>query len=161
LKPQFPQIGRAFALRDEGLHQASQQEGLKDFHQAPSRACNIVEVRSPPLYFADPTSYLHLRECILPIIVPETGNNFDPWHVFVREEVDDVLLLGFHILDPFFRERNFCPSSFPIIILDAIHFHAMKRKMQRSPLHDSGIEHSAGDGEPGSISMTLKFDAFV
>jgi hypothetical protein len=34
-------------------------------------------------------------------MVPETENNFDRWHVFVREELNDVALFDFHIFDTF------------------------------------------------------------
>jgi hypothetical protein len=34
-------------------------------------------------------------------MVPETENSFDPWHVFVREELNDVVLLDFDVLTLF------------------------------------------------------------
>jgi hypothetical protein len=36
-------------------------------------------------------------------MIPETENVFDLWHVFVCEEVDDLALFDFHILDTFSR----------------------------------------------------------
>jgi hypothetical protein len=58
----------------------------KTFIRLSSGACNIVEIGSPPLSFVDPTIDLRSRDCILPVTIPETGNNFDRWHAFIREE---------------------------------------------------------------------------
>jgi hypothetical protein len=32
---------------------------------------------------------------------PEAENNFDPWHIFAREKLDDVSLFDFHIFEAF------------------------------------------------------------
>jgi hypothetical protein len=49
----------------------------KTFIRFSSRACNIVEIGSPALYLVDPKIDLLSTECIFPIMMPETGNNFD------------------------------------------------------------------------------------
>jgi hypothetical protein len=36
-------------------------------------------------------------------MIPETGNNLDPWYVFVCEEFDDVALFNFHVFGTFSR----------------------------------------------------------
>jgi hypothetical protein len=73
----------------------------KTFIELSFGACNIVEFGSPPPYFVNPKIDLCSRERILPIMIPETGNNLDPSHVFVREEFDDVALFNFQIVDTF------------------------------------------------------------
>jgi hypothetical protein len=40
-------------------------------------ACNIVEIGSPALHFVDPKMDLRSRMCIFPIMISETGNDFD------------------------------------------------------------------------------------
>jgi hypothetical protein len=37
----------------------------------------------------------------------------NPWHVFIREEFDDVALFNFHIFDTFPGWSDFCPQNFP------------------------------------------------
>jgi hypothetical protein len=32
-------------------------------------------------------------------MIPKTGNNFDRWHAFIRDEFDDVPLSNLHIFD--------------------------------------------------------------
>jgi hypothetical protein len=72
-------------------------------------ACNIIEIGSSPLDFAD-SNDLHSRECTPPIMVPETENNCDPWYVFVREALDEVALFKFHIFDAFSLIERPLPS---------------------------------------------------
>jgi hypothetical protein len=36
-------------------------------------------------------------------MIPQTGNHFDRWHAFIREEFDDVPLFNLHISDTFPR----------------------------------------------------------
>jgi hypothetical protein len=73
----------------------------KAFTGLSSRACNSVEIASPPLYFVDPKIDLCSRECLFPRMAPETGNDFDPWHAVVSEQFDGMALFDFHIIDPF------------------------------------------------------------
>jgi hypothetical protein len=121
-----------------------------------SGACNIVEISSATLYFLDPKLALCSRECILSIMIPETGNNFDRWHAFIREEFDDdVLLFDLRIFDTIPQIYTFTRQIFPAMTLDAIHFYTMKGRMQRSFFHASWIKHSVTDGESGSISNIL------
>jgi hypothetical protein len=109
----------------------------KTFIQFSSGSCNIVEIGSPALYFVDPKIDLCSRECILPIMIPETENNFDRWHAFTGEEFDDVPLPDLYIFDTFPDRHTFACLIFPVMTLDAIHFHTMKERMQGSFLHDS------------------------
>jgi hypothetical protein len=44
---------------------------------------------------------------------PWTENNFDPWHVFIRVELEDVALSDFYILNTFPWQRDFCRPNFP------------------------------------------------
>jgi hypothetical protein len=73
----------------------------KTFIRLSSGVCNIVEISFPALYFVDPKKDLRSRECILPIMMPETGNNLNHWHTFIREEFDDVPFFDLHIFDTF------------------------------------------------------------
>jgi hypothetical protein len=71
------------------------------FHPVLIRACNIVEIGSSALYFVDPKIDLDSRNYLLPITIPETGNNFDRLHASICEEFDDVPLFDLHIFDTF------------------------------------------------------------
>jgi hypothetical protein len=80
----------------------------KAFARLSSRACNLVEIGSAPIYFVDPKIDLRSIECSLSIIVPKTGNDFGPWRAFTGEEFDHIALFEFHILDTLSpRERRF------------------------------------------------------
>jgi hypothetical protein len=73
----------------------------KTFIRFSSGACKFVEIDSPALYFVDPEIDLRLRESIIPMMIPEKGNDFDRCHAFIPEEFDDVPLFGLHIFDAF------------------------------------------------------------
>jgi hypothetical protein len=60
-------------------------------------------VRSAPLYLVDPEVHFCSRECILPIKLSETFDDLGPWHAFIGEEFDDIVLFSFHDFDTFFR----------------------------------------------------------
>jgi hypothetical protein len=42
-------------------------------------------------------------------MLSETFNDLDPWHAFVREEIDDIALFNFYDFDPF------CPMN-PLLL---------------------------------------------
>jgi hypothetical protein len=67
------------------------------------RTCNIVENDSPPLYFVNLKMDLLSKECIFPVMIPETRHNLDLWDIFARGKFDDVSLFDFHIFDTFPR----------------------------------------------------------
>jgi hypothetical protein len=68
-----------------------------------SGACDIVEIGSPLLYFVDPKIDLCSGKYILPIKMPETGNNLDLSDIFACEKCNDVSFFDFHIFDTFSR----------------------------------------------------------
>jgi hypothetical protein len=84
----------------------------KTFIRFSSEACNIVEIGSPALSFVDPKLDLRSRECILPMIIPEIGNDFEPWHAFISAEFNDVPLFDFHICDSLSPIDTLLPASF-------------------------------------------------
>jgi hypothetical protein len=75
----------------------------KTFIRFSSGSCSIVEIGSSALYFDDPKRDLRSRECIFLIIIPDTGNDLDRWHAFIREELDGVPLFDLHTFDTFPR----------------------------------------------------------
>jgi hypothetical protein len=95
-----------------GIDLANNNNG-KTFIRLSSRARNSVKIRSPPLYLVDPKGDLFSRECSLPIMLSETGDDLDAWHTFITEEFDDIVLLNFHDFDSFCLMDPPLPARFP------------------------------------------------
>jgi hypothetical protein len=85
----------------------------KTFIKLSSGACNLVEIGSPLFHFVDPTIDLRSRECILFLMIPETGNNLDSEHIIVRGEFNGVALFDFDIVDILSRIELLLPAKFP------------------------------------------------
>jgi hypothetical protein len=57
----------------------------KTFIRLSFRACNSVEIDSTPIDFVDPEIYLRSRECLVPIMLFQTANDFDSENALIRE----------------------------------------------------------------------------
>jgi hypothetical protein len=68
----------------------SGNKGSKTFIGAAFRACNNDEIGSTPLDFVDPELYLRSRECMIPIMLFQTANDFYSENALIRGEFDNM-----------------------------------------------------------------------
>jgi hypothetical protein len=87
----------------------ARDDGSETFIGLSSGACDSAKIRSLSLYLVDPEVPLCSRECILPIMLSETFDDLDPWHAFIGEEFDDMVLFNFYDFD------SFCPMN-PLLV---------------------------------------------
>jgi hypothetical protein len=88
----------------------SGNKGSKIFIGFSFRACNSTEIGSTPLDFVDPEIYLRSRECMVPILFFQTVNDFYSENALIREEVQNIALFDFHLLDTLFPMGGLLPA---------------------------------------------------
>jgi hypothetical protein len=107
-----------------GIELSSNDSG-KIFIRLPSGAGSDIEVSCPQLHLVDPVVDLGSRERLDPIVIPESGEDLNPLHAFVSEELDDAPLFEFHHFGAF-RPLTFSRLTLPPTGVSAVPIHRDK-----------------------------------
>jgi hypothetical protein len=91
-----------------GLHsgiELSGNKGSKTFVGLSLKSYNSGDICSTRLDFVDSEIYLRSRECMIPIMVFQTPNDFDSENARMQKKFDNRALFNFYLLD------TFCPMG--------------------------------------------------